>query len=101
MDLFAEFFSADRLVDLGASGLLVIVVLMILFGKLVPKSVSDAWKDAYYKAQAANEAKDRVIAQFADAGTVTARALDALPTPGGGDADVAETTETRRRRRQG
>jgi hypothetical protein len=100
MDPFAEFFSSLRIMDVGASGLVAVIVIMILTGRLVPRSVSDGWKNAYFKSQAAHEVKDRVIAQFADAGTVTARAMDALPTPGGGEPDVAETTETRRRRTQ-
>lgn len=98
MDILA-IFANPNVRDLGAVALLGLVVLMVLTGRLVPKSVSDAWRDAYFKAQEANAVKDQAIAQFAEAGIVTARALDALPQPGG-DPDVDETTETRRRRRQ-
>ena len=101
MNPFAEFFSTLNVLELGASGLVTVIVVMILTGRLVPKSVADAWKTAYFKSQDAHAAKDAVISQFAEAGIVTARALDSLPQPQGGESDVEETTETRRRRRQG
>lgn len=101
MEPFAQFFSTLNVLELGASGLVTVIVVMILTGRLVPKSVADAWKDAYYKSQAANAVKDQALVQYAEAGIVTARALDSLPQPQGGDSDVEETTETRRRRRQG
>jgi hypothetical protein len=101
MDPFSSFFSTLNVLEISASGLVTVIVVMILTGRLVPKSVSDAWRDAYFKSQEASALKDQALAQFSDAAIVTARALDALPQPGGGESDVEETTETRRRRRQG
>lgn len=97
MDLFAEFFSSLRLIDLGASGLVVVIVMMILTGKLVPKAVADAWKDAYYTEKRAGEIKDGHIAELAKIAGVSVRALDALPRAGGGEPDSSDTAETTRR----
>jgi hypothetical protein len=102
MDPLTEMLSLLRpLADVTATTLLVVVVFMILSGRLVPRSTVNDWKAAYQKSQDANAVKDSIISEMAGAGLVTARALDALPSPGGGDSDVGETTETRRRRRQG
>lgn len=86
--------------DIGATGLLVLAVVMILTGRLVPRSVLTFYVDAYNKSQEAHAVKDQIIIDLAEAGSVSARALDAIPT-GGGEPDAATTAETRRRRRQG
>lgn len=103
MDPLSEFLAlVGRLGDIGATGLLVVVVVMILTGRLVPRSVLQVWIDAYKTERASSVAKDATIDKFADAGRVTARALDAIPkSPDGGDSDVEEDTETRRRKRLG
>lgn len=101
MDPWAEFLSTLRLTDLGASGLVAITVLLILMGRLVPKSVADAWKDAYFKEKEAGQIKDQQVADLAAAARVSARALDALPRATGGEPDVATTEETAPRGRQG
>lgn len=100
MDPWAEFFSSLRFTDIGAAGLLSVAVILILLGKLVPKSVADAWRDAYFKEREASSVKDAQITDLSAAARVTARALDSLPQ-GGGEPDAATTTETRRRREQG
>lgn len=102
MDPWAEFLSSIRIVDVGASALVVIIVLMILRGDLVPKSTANSWRDAFEKSQQAGEIKDAQITKLADATTVVARALDALPRLEGGEPDgFSDTTEARRRRSQG
>lgn len=102
MEPVSAFLAAIRpFLDVGATGLLVVVMFMILTGRLVTRSTLEFYIDAYNKSQAALAQKDTVIADLADAGRVSARVLDSLP-PAGGDPNVDETsTETRRRRRQG
>jgi hypothetical protein len=101
MDPWTEFITGLRVTEVGASGLLVIVVLMILTGRLVPKSVADGWRNAYLKSEEASRVKDETINELVGANRVSMRVLDALPPAKGGEPDVEETTETRRRRRQG
>lgn len=109
MDPWGEFLSTIRIGDVGASALVVIIVLMILRGDLVPKSnanswkdAASSWKDAFEKSQQAGEIKDTQISKLVDATAVVARALDALPRVEGGEPDgFSDTTETRRRRPQG
>lgn len=101
MDPWSSFLSQLSLTELGASGILVIVILMILTGKLVPKARVDEWRDAWSKEREAGDVMRQQISDLAAAGHVTARVLDALPQPGGEPDDLEATTETRRRRRQG
>lgn len=102
MDPLSELLTSLRpLADIGATGLIVLVVVMILTGRLVPRSVVNDWKTAYFKSQEAHGVKDQIIGDMAEAGIVSARALDALPTPNGGEPHAATTAETVRRRRQG
>lgn len=101
MDPFSELLANLNLLDLGASGLLVLVVLMILTGRLVPKSVADVWRTAHAKSEEASRQKDSIIAKLVEANTVGVRVLDSLPSASpGGEPDVEETTQTRRRRRE-
>lgn len=101
MDLWSEFLSGLRVTEVGASGLLVITVLMILTGRLIPRSQAELWRTAYLKSEDASRQKDATIAKLVEANRVGVRVLDSLPTAPGGDSDVEATTETRRRRRQG
>ena len=100
-DPWSSFISTINILDLGSTGLVTLIVVMILTGRLVPRSVVEMWKAAYYSEQAAGKVKDQHIATLAGSASVTARALDSLPKVAGGEPDVADTTETRRRRRQG
>lgn len=100
MDIVSLFANATFR-DIGATALLTIVVILILLGRLQPKSVADAWKNAYFTEQASGREKEKQITLLASSATVSARVLDALPLTGGDSDDVEETTETRRRRRQG
>ena len=100
MDVVSLFANAT-IRDIGATALLTVVVLLILTGRLVPKSVADAWKNAYFTEQASGREKEKQITLLASSATVSARVLDALPLTGGESNDVEETTGTRRRRRQG
>lgn len=104
MDPWTEFLSGLRITELGASGLLVITVLLILMGRLVPGRERDAWRDAYFKEKEAGMVKNQQITDLTRAVEVSVRALDALP-PSGGDSDAEEvvgtTSPPRRARRQG
>lgn len=86
-DPWTDFLSNFNLVDAGATGLLALVIVMILMGKLVPKSVADAWRDAYRTEQASNRELMKQNTQLVASTTVTARVLDALPKASGGDGD--------------
>jgi len=101
MDPWAQFLTSLRLDQLSSNVILGLVVLMILTGKLVPRSVADVWRTAHEKSEASHRVKDATIAKLVDANSVGVRVLDSLPPADpGGEPDVAETTETRRRRRQ-
>lgn len=100
MDL-VSLFSNATFRDIGATALLSIVVIMILTGHLNPRSVAASWRDAYLKERAAGDVMRQQISDLVATGHVTARVLDSLPTAGGDSDGVEETTDTRRRRRQG
>lgn len=100
MDVVSLFANAT-IRDIGATALLAVVVILILTGRLVPKSVADAWKNAYFTEQASGREKEKQITLLASSATVSARVLDALPLTGGESDAVDETTDTRRRGRQG
>lgn len=94
LTLFAN--SAVR--DIGATALVGLIVVMILTGRLVPKSAADAWKDAYYKEKESSQEKDQQITLLARSTVVSARVLDALPLATGGGPDAEETSSEDRRR---
>lgn len=96
-DQWGSFLSNISILDLGATGLLALTVLMILTGRLVPKSTSDAWKDAYQKEQAVTREQAKQISMLAASTSVTARVLDALPKASGGDPDETDTETVRRK----
>lgn len=97
MDVIS-FFANGTIRDIGATALLALVVLMILTGRLVPKSVADAWKTAYFTEQASGREKEKQITLLASSTTVSARVLDALPLKQGGDSDAAQALPEDRRR---
>lgn len=88
-------FANSNFRDLGATALLGLVVVMILMGRLNPRSVAEFWKNAYLTEKKAGEIKDAQIAKLIDAAHTSARALDALPKAGG-EPDASDTEEVRR-----
>lgn len=95
-DPWTSFLSSFNLIDAGSTGLLALVIVMILMGKLVPKSVADAWKDAYHRSEEAGQVKDDQISRLVASTSVTARVLDALPKASGGDPDETSAPHSRR-----
>lgn len=74
---------------LGATGLLALGVLLIMFGRLVPGTTVDKitrakdaeialWKAAYERSEAAHVLKDRQITALMDAGRTTTHVLEAM-----------------------
>lgn len=96
MDAWSQFVSSVSIIDLGSTGLLAVTVLMILTGRLVPKSAVDAWRGAYEKEREASGEKDKQIALLAQSASVTARVLDALPMAGG-DPNESDPSHVRPR----
>ena len=82
-------FSADLLSNLGAGGLLAVVVWMILTGRLVPRRTledmakeREYWRSAFFSQQQQSEA-------LMETGRVAQEVLKALPIPHQGKADEA------------
>lgn len=76
--------------SLGPAGLLAVVVIMILTGRLVPRSALDdlradknsqieTWKTAYEKSVSAQDVQREQIAALLDASRVTTHVIQALP----------------------
>src|SRR5574337_408542 len=76
--------------SLGAAGLLAAAVIMILTGRLLPKSTVDArladkdaqidtWRTAYERAMAGQELQREHITQLLDATKTTTHVIQALP----------------------
>ncbi|MGW9268317.1 hypothetical protein [Microbacterium sp. NPDC055599] len=99
MDPWSSFVSSLSIMDLGSTGLLAVTVMLILTGRLVPKSVADAWKTAYFTEQASGREKEKQITLLAGSASVSARVLDALPVPTGGESDAETVSEVRGPRR--
>jgi hypothetical protein len=96
--------------DAGAVALLVVVVLLILTGKLVPRRTHedaladrDNWRAAFLQSEAARQAEHEQTDKLLEMAQVGGRILDALPHPGqaadeevsGGDR-MDPATRTRR-----
>jgi hypothetical protein len=92
---------------LGATGLLAVVVLLILNGRLVPKSTLDEvradkdmqigiWKAAYETSMSAQDVQRGHIAALLEANRATTHVIQAIPqavhlnNEGGGRAAMAE-----------
>ncbi|MBW1600909.1 hypothetical protein JJV70_02080 [Streptomyces sp. JJ66] len=78
--------------DLGAGALLGVVVMLILTGRLVPRSVledaraeRDTWRAAHQVSEEARHSAQRQADELLDLYRTGVRALDALPRPGDGD----------------
>lgn len=76
--------------SLGATGLLAVVVIMILTGKLVPKSQMDdvrsdkdkqieIWRAAYETSMSAQEVQREQISALLEAAKTTTHVIQALP----------------------
>lgn len=88
--------SALPLGDIGLSGIVVLTVLLILTGRIVPRSAVVVWQQAYFKEREAGEVKDRQLSELIEANRIAVRALDALPPAPtrGGEPNAATTATT-------
>jgi hypothetical protein len=86
--------------DLGAAGIVVLVVLLILLGRLVPRSVledvrkdrdarvadaiaeRDTWKEAHRESEAARQIAQGQVGELLVVAQAAERMLRALPQPG-------------------
>jgi hypothetical protein len=82
--------------SMGATGILVLVVLLILWGKLVPKAVLDdmrsdkdkqieTWKDAYHRSEEARAVQAGQITTLMEVARTTEHVIGALPAAAGFD----------------
>ncbi|MCY0919595.1 MULTISPECIES: hypothetical protein [unclassified Streptomyces] len=85
--------------DLGAAGLVVLVVLLILTGRLVPRSTlldmreeRDTWRSAHGKSEAARQAEREMTTELLELSRTAGHVLTSLPrsTEGVADARLAE-----------
>ncbi len=72
--------------DLGVSGLLVLVVLLILTGRLVPRSTlvdmreeRDTWRAAHSESEAARQAEREQVTELLELSRTAGHVLTALP----------------------
>ncbi len=95
--------------SIGSAGLLAVVVVMILTGRLVPRSNLDdlradkdaqiaTWKTAYEKAVSVQDVQREHVAALLDAARTTTHVIQALPHAAhldeqGGRRALAETQE--------
>ncbi|RSS43836.1 hypothetical protein [Streptomyces sp. WAC08241] len=88
--------------DLGISGLLALVVLLVLTGRLVPRSTlqdmrdeRDKWQAAHDKSEAARQAERDQVTELLELSRVAGHVLSALPRPKEveGGVDVVETSD--------
>ncbi|MFJ4863388.1 hypothetical protein [Streptomyces sp. NPDC088748] len=88
--------------DLGVSGLLVLVVLLILTGRLVPRSTlvdmrdeRDTWRAAHDKSETARQAEREMTTELLELSRTAGHVLTSLPKPREVDAgaDVAEAAD--------
>ncbi|MFE3578701.1 hypothetical protein [Streptomyces vinaceus] len=88
--------------DLGVSGLLVVVVLLILTGRLVPRSTlvdmreeRDTWRAAHSESEAARQAEREQVTELLELSRTAGHVLTALPKARevNAGADVAEAVD--------
>jgi hypothetical protein len=72
--------------DLGAAGLLVLVVLLILTGRLVPRSTlldmreeRDTWRAAHTESEAARQAEREQVTELLELSRTAGHVLTSLP----------------------
>lgn len=77
----------------GATGILTLVVLLVLWGKIVPRSTLDdmradkdkqieTWRSAYEKSETAREIQRAQITDLLEIARTTNTVIQALPVPG-------------------
>ncbi|MFC7794668.1 hypothetical protein [Streptomyces cinereoruber] len=88
--------------NLSVSGLLALVVLLVLTGRLVPRSTlqdmrdeRDKWQAAHAESEAARQAERDQVTELLELSRVAGHVLSALPRPREVErgVDVAETTD--------
>lgn len=82
--------------DLGVSGLLVLVVLLILTGRLVPRSTlqdmreeRDTWRAAHAESEVARQAERAQVTELLELSRTAGHVLTALPRAKGVGVDDA------------
>ncbi|THA56091.1 hypothetical protein [Streptomyces sp. A1136] len=82
--------------DLGVSGLLVLVVLLILTGRLVPRSTlldmreeRDTWRAAHTESEAARQAEREQVTELLELSRTAGHVLTSLPRAKEVDSDGA------------
>ncbi|MEV6571878.1 hypothetical protein [Streptomyces sp. NPDC051577] len=89
--------------DLGAAGLIVLVVLLILNGRLVPRATlldmreeRDTWRAAHAESEAARQTEQKMNAELLELARTAGHVLTSLPQAsgeGGTDAPLAEAND--------
>ncbi|MFE9845761.1 hypothetical protein [Streptomyces goshikiensis] len=87
--------------DLGVSGLLIVVVLLILTGRLVPRATlvdmreeRDTWRAAHSESEAARQAEREMTTELLELSRTAGHVLTSLPRPGEVDhARLAESSD--------
>jgi type VI protein secretion system component VasK len=77
--------------QLGAGGLLAATVLMILTGRLVPRSVSDKWEAAYHEERQLNREQAEQLAELTEMGHTTVALLKSITSESGRPAKQGKT----------
>ncbi|MFH8581641.1 hypothetical protein [Streptomyces zaomyceticus] len=88
--------------DLGISGLLALVVLFVLTGRLVPRSTlqdmreeRDTWRAAHAESEAARQAERDQVTELLELSRTAGHVLTSLPKPRevASDVDMAEAPD--------
>lgn len=87
--------------DMGLSGLLALVVLLILTGRLVPRSTlqdvrdeRDTWRAAHMESEAARQAEREQVTELLELSRTAGHVLTSLPKSGEvADAELAEAPD--------
>lgn len=81
----------------GAAGLLALVVLLILYGRLIPRRMyddvreeRDMWRQAFYESEAGRKVDREHAVAAVEVGQTAVQVLRALPTPEGVDRDPSD-----------
>ena len=76
--------------QLGAGGLLTIAVVLILTGRLVPRSVSNKWEAAYHEERKLNREQAAQLAELTEMGHTTVALLQSITAESGRPAKQGE-----------
>ncbi|GGU90900.1 hypothetical protein GCM10010275_29850 [Streptomyces litmocidini] len=88
--------------NMSLSGLLALVVLLVLTGRLVPRSTlqdmrdeRDTWRAAHMESEAARQAEREQVTELLELSRTAGHVLTSLPKPGEvADAELAEAPDT-------